>query len=119
MRGPATSPSSRARAAAPKPQPAGDERSLPCPRCETRSLIEVERDGVTIDRCRRCRGIWLDRGELEHLLAQARDEQRLVDDDETRPLDLGPRAAGNDRRDDDDDDSPRRRARRSWWDIFD
>lgn len=33
-------------------------------------MVERERDGVTIDVCEDCRGIWLDRGELEKLLSK-------------------------------------------------
>jgi len=43
-----------------------------CPRCETTSLDERDRDGVTVDVCRSCRGVWLDRGELEKLIARTR-----------------------------------------------
>lgn len=42
-----------------------------CPRCNKPTLDERERDGVTIDVCSECRGIWLDRGELERLIAMA------------------------------------------------
>ena len=75
-----------------------------CPRCETSSLVEVDRSGITIDRCERCRGIWLDRGELEKLTNQARDYDR-----------------GRHERHDDDDDDDRHGGRRGsrWWDIFD
>lgn len=45
-----------------------------CPRCENTSLDERERGGVTLDACPSCRGIWLDRGELEKLLGQAKRE---------------------------------------------
>jgi uncharacterized protein len=38
-----------------------------CPRDGT-ELVELERAGVRIDACRTCRGIWLDRGELEKIL---------------------------------------------------
>ena len=41
---------------------------MQCPRCETASLTELDRDGVTIDRCDRCRGVWLDRGELDKII---------------------------------------------------
>lgn len=41
-----------------------------CPLCEV-SMKEVERRGVMIDVCPECRGVWLDRGELEKLLATA------------------------------------------------
>jgi len=53
--------------------------SMPCPRCVESELIEKERDGVTIDACVRCRGIWLDRGEIEKLIARASDELMLND----------------------------------------
>jgi Zn-finger nucleic acid-binding protein len=43
----------------------------------------VERSGVRIDACRQCRGVWLDRGELDEILER---EHRYVasahDDDE-------------------------------------
>ncbi len=43
-----------------------------CPR-DGAQLVHVERGGVTIDACPTCRGIWLDRGELETLIAQEKD----------------------------------------------
>jgi hypothetical protein len=45
-----------------------------CPRCKTPTLDEKERSGITIDVCAQCRGIWLDRGELELLVARASQE---------------------------------------------
>jgi len=47
---------------------------MKCPRCETIVLEEIDRDGITVDRCASCRGMWLDRGELEKLLARATAE---------------------------------------------
>ena len=44
-----------------------------CPR-DGSELVEVTRNGVTIDACPACRGIWLDRGELEKLIASERPE---------------------------------------------
>jgi uncharacterized protein len=44
---------------------------MKCPRCETTMLDERERDGVTVDVCTQCRGLWLDRGELEKLISRA------------------------------------------------
>ena len=38
-----------------------------CPRCEGPTLVEIVLEGVAVDRCRRCQGIWLDAGELEAL----------------------------------------------------
>jgi len=76
-----------------------------CPRC-TSPMEELDRDGISIDRCTSCRGVWLDRGELERLTARGRDGEY------------------GDRRDDFDEDSDaggrRGKGRRgSWWDIFD
>lgn len=44
---------------------------LRCPTCGTR-LIEVERAEVLIDACPDCRGVWLDRGELDKILVRER-----------------------------------------------
>lgn len=45
-----------------------------CPRCGSVQLLERERDGVRVDGCPDCRGIWLDRGELERIVERARRE---------------------------------------------
>lgn len=41
---------------------------LTCPVCRG-EMRETIREGVTIDTCSQCRGVWLDRGELEKLAA--------------------------------------------------
>ncbi|MEW6183804.1 MAG: zf-TFIIB domain-containing protein [Bacillota bacterium] len=43
-----------------------------CPVCHN-TLKEVPKYGVLIDVCTNCRGVWLDRGELEKVVALARD----------------------------------------------
>jgi len=40
---------------------------LICPKCQG-AMRSYERNGVTIDQCSECRGIFLDRGELERLV---------------------------------------------------
>jgi uncharacterized protein len=40
---------------------------LVCPKCES-PMRSYERNGVTIDQCTGCRGVFLDRGELERLV---------------------------------------------------
>lgn len=42
-----------------------------CPSCGSR-LVEVERTEVLIDACPSCRGVWLDRGELDKILVKER-----------------------------------------------
>jgi uncharacterized protein len=44
---------------------------MKCPRCPEVELQERARQNVTVDLCPQCRGVWLDRGELEKLMAQA------------------------------------------------
>lgn len=42
-----------------------------CLTCTTTPLVLAERQGVEIDYCPHCRGVWLDRGELDKLLERA------------------------------------------------
>lgn len=44
---------------------------MKCPNCADTTLVMAERQGVEIDYCPQCRGIWLDRGELDKLLEKA------------------------------------------------
>ena len=55
--------------------------AMTCPSCGG-ELVELERSGVRVDACRRCRGVWLDRGELDHIIERERAVLRAVDDDE-------------------------------------
>jgi Zn-finger nucleic acid-binding protein len=41
---------------------------MKCPTCPSSSLVISERSGVEIDYCPQCRGVWLDRGELDKLI---------------------------------------------------
>lgn len=45
---------------------------LLCPN-DNSSMQTVDRDGVQFDMCPTCRGVWLDRGELEKLMAGAQE----------------------------------------------
>ena len=38
---------------------------MKCPVCKTNDLMMSDRQGVEIDYCPECRGVWLDRGELD------------------------------------------------------
>jgi uncharacterized protein len=99
-----------------------------CPRCRESTLDERERDGVVIDVCRACKGLWLDRGELEKLIARAAQDF----DESTPPAghEIPRSAVGRDGgyrgdHDDDDDDRYRRgpQRKRGWFsslgDLFD
>ncbi|WP_373232940.1 zf-TFIIB domain-containing protein [Cohnella sp.] len=39
-----------------------------CPVCEGSRMREVEKDGILIDLCPTCKGVWFDRGELDKLM---------------------------------------------------
>lgn len=39
-----------------------------CPACKTVELAMTERQGIEIDYCPSCRGVWLDRGELDKII---------------------------------------------------
>lgn len=43
---------------------------MKCPVCEV-DLMMADRQGIEIDYCPKCRGVWLDRGELDRLIERA------------------------------------------------
>jgi Zn-finger nucleic acid-binding protein len=52
---------------------------MKCPVCTETNLVMADRQGVEIDYCPQCRGVWLDRGELDKLIersAQYENQQR-------------------------------------------
>lgn len=44
---------------------------MPCPVCAV-PLVMSDRQGVEIDYCPQCRGVWLDRGELDKIIERSR-----------------------------------------------
>lgn len=44
---------------------------MKCPLDTDTDLVMTERSGVEIDYCPKCRGVWLDRGELDKLIERA------------------------------------------------
>ena len=45
---------------------------MKCPNCNE-TLVMADRNGVEIDYCPNCRGVWLDKGELDKILERAGD----------------------------------------------
>lgn len=41
---------------------------MKCPVCKDKDLVMSERSGIEIDYCPECRGVWLDRGELDKII---------------------------------------------------
>ena len=72
--------------------------SLVCPKCQG-AMRAYERNGVTIDQCQECRGVFLDRGELDRLVNA--EEQRYASAPPSAPYRDDERSY---RRDHDDDD---------------
>ncbi len=46
---------------------------MKCPVCKEVSLSMSERNGVEIDFCPECRGVWLDRGELDKIIEKVNE----------------------------------------------
>ena len=100
---------------------------MQCPVCDV-TLSISSRDGVEIDFCPQCRGVWLDRGELDKIIDRvassgARPEEPRRPEPERRPD--RDRYEDRDRRDDrhdryDDRRYDKRKKKRSFLeDIFD
>lgn len=107
-----------------------------CPN-DNDEMQKVKRDNVELDICPTCRGIWLDRGELEKLLTVQKDEQAVQEQAEAKfrqerdAFHRDPRTwekqhpwdenRQRHRYDDDDDDDRRRhgKKRRGGFDFFD
>ena len=101
---------------------------MQCPVCDI-TLVISSREGIEIDHCPQCRGVWLDRGELDKIIDRAAPAvvgdrsggggfDRDRDRDRGRDRDWDDRPRSQDRyRDDDDrgrgyDDDHRRRGKR-------
>jgi uncharacterized protein len=44
--------------------------AMPCPVCRV-PLVMSDRQGIEIDYCPQCRGVWLDRGELDKIIERS------------------------------------------------
>jgi uncharacterized protein len=94
---------------------------LVCPKCQGH-MRAYERSGVTVDQCGDCRGIFLDRGELERLVDAEQGWQRSHSTPSDRDRDRDER--GRDRYDDDDhrrySQSSHKKRKKSFFDeLFD
>ena len=49
-------------------------QGLLCPTCRV-DLVMSERQSIEIDYCPKCRGVWLDRGELDKIIAKSAEEE--------------------------------------------
>jgi Zn-finger nucleic acid-binding protein len=84
-----------------------------CPVRSNVQLVMTERKGIEIDYCPQCRGVWLDRGELDKIIDRSANELR---EEENRRYD---RPAEKHRYKDDDDKHSYKRRKSIWSEIFD
>lgn len=104
---------------------------MQCP-VDNETLVMADRNGVEIDYCPKCRGVWLDRGELDKIIDRAgspaprgRDSAVSLPEPGRAQMPATRREDRGDplsyRRDDDDDDRFRRPKRRESFlsDLFD
>ncbi len=69
---------------------------MKCPNCNE-TLVMADRQGVEIDYCPSCRGVWLDKGELDKIIERSSQYES------------GSRQQENEYRRDDDNDHDRQR----------
>ena len=51
---------------------------MKCPVCKDVDLVMSERQGVEIDYCPSCRGVWLDRGELDKIIEKVQLINQII-----------------------------------------
>lgn len=53
---------------------------MKCPNCNV-NLVMTDRSGVEIDYCPECRGVWLDRGELDKIIERSFQDNSSTQND--------------------------------------
>ena len=70
---------------------------MKCPACSV-DLVMADRQGVEIDYCPKCRGVWLDRGELDKIIERSANAGYVSGSDEPRARAPASRAEDHDAR---------------------
>ncbi len=95
---------------------------MKCP-VDNSDLVMSDRQGIEIDYCPKCRGVWLDRGELDKLIERSvpgEPQRQAYADDRSRERPSEYRRDDDHRRDHRDDNRPPYRKKKSFLDdIFD
>jgi len=89
-----------------------------CPVCKNVTLVMTDRQGIEVDYCPQCRGIWLDRGELDKLIERAAAATGAPEREVSPPRDPGA-GAYRERRDYEDDYRWKKKKRGFLGDLFD
>ena len=92
---------------------------MKCPICPDTALVMSDRQGVEIDYCPACRGVWLDRGEVDKLIERATASMPSARAAPPAPNERG-REYRPEYRNSDDDYHHRKQHKKSWLsEIFD
>jgi Zn-finger nucleic acid-binding protein len=92
--------------------------NMKCPVCNEVNLVMSERQGIEIDYCPQCRGVWLDRGELDKIIERAMASATATAP--SRGTAQAPYRDYPERRKDEDEDRYRSKKRRGFLgDLFD
>lgn len=95
-----------------------------CPVCKNSELRMTERQGIEIDYCPQCRGVWLDRGELDKIIERSAQD-KLDEPALDRPRESPPQIQRDDDRRRRDSDRYYREEKRGykrksfWSELFD
>lgn len=73
---------------------------MKCPVCKDVNLKMTDRQGVEIDYCPECRGVWLDRGELDKIIERSAPQAPVPSsrdnyEDRSRESDKGKKSKKN------------------------
>jgi uncharacterized protein len=96
---------------------------MKCPICTEVNLVMSDRQGIEIDYCPQCRGVWLDRGELDKIIERTATLSGPAAKQEAIPAESGQRPRYPEQRHGSDDDyrgDSRHKKRRGFLgDLFD
>lgn len=59
---------------------------MKCPVCVETTLVKTARQSIEIDYCPQCRGVWLDRGELDKIIERSMAEAGAAGPATTPPV---------------------------------
>ena len=63
---------------------------MKCPNCNV-PLVMADRSGIEIDYCPECRGVWLDRGELDKIIERTSQNVKNIQTDSYPERQYGPK----------------------------
>ena len=88
-----------------------------CPVCKDVTLMMQDRQGIEIDFCPKCRGVWLDRGELDKIIERSAQYGQVPAD--PRYSQNAPPPPQQQYRRDDDDYYKYKKKKSFWHELFD